>query len=137
MTIVSKPFLIDPLLLTRLGCYQFQPLMPHPGYQLSFHIPRSTYILTPLNSGWWLGLDSSLGSQCAFCPAHSLDPLGHHTLTCKCGGDIVLCHNVLLSKFKPALGSFPTICSHNLPIFCCRIGTLGGPLPWTSPLSHC
>ncbi|KAL5502054.1 hypothetical protein EMCRGX_G008759 [Ephydatia muelleri] len=32
---------------------------------------------------WWLGLDTSQGSQCAFCPAHSLDPLGHHALTCK------------------------------------------------------
>ena len=30
---------------------------------------------------WWLGLDTSQGSQCAFCPAHSLDPLGHHPLT--------------------------------------------------------
>ena len=34
-------------------------------------------------------------SQCAFCPAHSLDPLGHHALTCKCGGDVVLRHNAL------------------------------------------
>ncbi|KAL5510481.1 hypothetical protein EMCRGX_G006034 [Ephydatia muelleri] len=32
---------------------------------------------------WWLGLDTSQGSQCAFCPAHSLDPLGYHALTCK------------------------------------------------------
>ena len=23
---------------------------------------------------WWLGLDTSQGSQCAFCPAHNLDP---------------------------------------------------------------
>eukprot|EP00731_Ephydatia_muelleri_P002754 Em0001g2754a len=44
---------------------------------------------------WWLGLDTSQGSQCAFCPAHSLDPLRHHTLTCKCGGDVVLRHNAL------------------------------------------
>eukprot|EP00731_Ephydatia_muelleri_P038808 Em0920g1a len=44
---------------------------------------------------WWLGLDTSQGSQCAFCPAHSLDPLGHHALTCKCGGDAVLRHNAL------------------------------------------
>ncbi|KAL5486989.1 hypothetical protein EMCRGX_G019539 [Ephydatia muelleri] len=44
---------------------------------------------------WWLGLDTSQGSQCAFCPAHSLDPLGHHALTCKCGGDVALRHNAL------------------------------------------
>ena len=44
---------------------------------------------------WWMGLDTSQGSQCAFCPAHSLDPLRHHALTCKCGGDVVLRHNAL------------------------------------------
>ena len=44
---------------------------------------------------WWLGLDTSQGSQCAFCPAHSLDPLGHHALTCKCGGDVITRHNAL------------------------------------------
>ena len=27
--------------------------------------------------------------------AHSLDPLGHHALTCKCGGDVVLRHYAL------------------------------------------
>ena len=44
---------------------------------------------------WWLGQDTSQGSQCAFCPAHSLDPLGHHALTCKCGGDVITRHNAL------------------------------------------
>ena len=24
-----------------------------------------------------------------------LDPLGHHATTCKCGGDVVFCHNKL------------------------------------------
>ena len=48
---------------------------------------------------------------------------------------------MLLSILKFALGSFPTIRSHDLPIFCCRIGTLGGPLPCmdisvVSPLNH-
>ena len=46
---------------------------------------------------------------------------------------------MLLSKLKLALGSFPTIRSQDLPIFCYRIGTLGGPLPWdisvVSPLN--
>ena len=44
---------------------------------------------------WWLGLDTSQGSQCAFCPAHNLDPLGHHALTCKYGGDVITHHNAL------------------------------------------
>ena len=43
---------------------------------------------------WWLGLDTSLGSPpCALCPEHPLDPLGHHALTCKQGGDAVSRHN--------------------------------------------
>ena len=44
---------------------------------------------------WWLGLDTSGGTQCALCPEKSLDPLGHHTTTCKRGGDVVFRHNRL------------------------------------------
>ena len=44
---------------------------------------------------WWLGLDTSQDSQCAFCPAHSLNPLGHHALTYKCGVDVTSRHNAL------------------------------------------
>ena len=44
---------------------------------------------------WWLGLDTSGGTQCALCPEKSLDPLGHHATTCKCGGDVVFRHNRL------------------------------------------
>ena len=29
------------------------------------------------------------------CSTHSLDPLGHHALTCKYYGDVVSCHNRL------------------------------------------
>ena len=44
---------------------------------------------------WWLGLDTSQGSQCALCPDNALDPLGHHAITCKRGGDVVTRHNTL------------------------------------------
>ena len=30
-----------------------------------------------------------------YCPNHSLDHLGHHSLTCKRGGDVVTCNNRL------------------------------------------
>ena len=100
---------------------------------------------------WWLGIDTSQGSQCAFRPAYSLDPLGHHALTCNCGGDVISHHNalrdmhvstlpspcgMLRSKLKLVLGSFLTIHSHNLLIFSCSIGIMEGPLPWTSLLFH-
>ena len=38
---------------------------------------------------WWLGMDTSQGSQCALCPDNALDPLGKH------GGDVVARHNTL------------------------------------------
>ena len=44
---------------------------------------------------WWLGLGTSCGSICPLCPGRVLDPLGHHALACKCGGDVVTCHNKL------------------------------------------
>ena len=42
---------------------------------------------------WWLGINASLGSYCPYCPDDQLDPLGHHAVTCKGGGDVVLCNN--------------------------------------------
>ena len=44
---------------------------------------------------WWLGLETSQGSQCALCPENILDPLGHHAITCKHGGDVAIQHNTL------------------------------------------
>eukprot|EP00731_Ephydatia_muelleri_P005419 Em0002g1595a len=47
---------------------------------------------------WWLGIGVAHGSMCPHCP-HSLDPLGHHALTCKHGGDVVNRHNRLRDVF--------------------------------------
>ena len=44
---------------------------------------------------WWLGLDTSNGSQCTLCPNSALDSLGHHATMCKKGGDMVIRHNHL------------------------------------------
>ena len=33
------------------------------------------------------------------CPDHQLDPLGHHAMTCKRGGDVVVRHNALRDVF--------------------------------------
>ena len=48
---------------------------------------------------WWLGLDTSGGSQCSLCPDSILDPLGHHATTCKRRGDVVHRHNLLRDVF--------------------------------------
>ena len=44
---------------------------------------------------WWLGLDTSCGSICLLCRGRVPDPLGHHALTCKRGGNVVTHHNKL------------------------------------------
>ena len=49
---------------------------------------------------WWLGMDTSMGFSYPYCPEHQLDPLGHHAVTCKGGGDVVLRHNSLRDAFS-------------------------------------
>ena len=44
---------------------------------------------------WWLGIAVTDNPVCPLCPSHALDPLGHHALTCKHGGDVVSRHNRL------------------------------------------
>ena len=44
---------------------------------------------------WWLGIAVTDIPVCSFCLSHALDPLGHHALTCKHGGNAVSWHNRL------------------------------------------
>ena len=44
---------------------------------------------------WWLGMNSTARSSCPFCPDIALDPLGHHAVSCRHGGDVVIRHNRL------------------------------------------
>ena len=72
---------------------------------------------------WWLCLDFSSYAMCALCPGSVLDPLGHHALTCKRGGDVVSHHNKLRDTLMEA----------------CRRAHLSSVLRWrqeaTSPLT--
>ena len=73
---------------------------PHAGAWLSvIPSPGLNLHLDPLEFQtaiqWWLGMSVSQRTICPFCPAHSLDSLGHHALTCKHGGDVVTRHNRL------------------------------------------
>ena len=77
---------------------------------------------------WWLGLDTSHRSQCALCPGIALDPLGHHAITCKRGGDVVTSHNMywlkyvigltLVFRWKLAMTSLLTIVTLVLLTYC-------------------
>ena len=40
-------------------------------------------------------MDTSQNARCSLCPSPALDPLGHHALTCKGGGDLIVRHNAL------------------------------------------
>ena len=63
-----------------------------PSEGLGLHLQPSEFQVA---IKWWLGLDTSCGSICPLCPGKVLDPLGHHALTCKRGGDVVTRHNKL------------------------------------------
>ena len=63
-----------------------------PSEGLGLHLQPSEFQVA---IKWWLGLDTSCGSICPLCPGKVIDPLGHHALTCKRGGDVVTRHNKL------------------------------------------
>ena len=65
-------------------------VVPSPG--LGLHLESNEYQLA---IRWWLGLDTSGQSMCPFCPDTALDPLGHHAVTCRQGGDVIIRHNRL------------------------------------------
>ncbi|KAL5477540.1 hypothetical protein EMCRGX_G024351 [Ephydatia muelleri] len=60
-----------------------------PSIELGLHLEPNEYQVAVR---WWLGLDTS---GTAFCPGVGLDPLGHHCVTCRHGGDVVWRHNLL------------------------------------------
>ena len=70
-------------------------VVPSPG--LGLYLESNEYQMA---IGWWLGLDTSGWSMCPFCLDISLDPLGHHDVTSRHGGeggggDVVIRHNCL------------------------------------------
>ena len=70
-----------------------------PSKGLGLHLEPSEFQVA---IKWWLGLDTSSGAMCALCPGSVLDPLGHHALTCKRGGDVVSRHNKLRDTLAEA-----------------------------------
>ena len=75
-------------------------VVPSPGLGLSLDPNEHQMAIK-----WWLGLNTSPGSPpCALCPEHPLDPLGHHAVTCKRGGDAISRHNKLRDVvLRPAI----------------------------------
>ncbi|KAL5515136.1 hypothetical protein EMCRGX_G000261 [Ephydatia muelleri] len=81
----------DPIFCATNACRCSETPIPI-GRSLNLHLEPNEFQVA---IKWWLGMDVSFGSCCPYCPNHRLDPLGHHALTCKHGGDVVLRHNSL------------------------------------------
>ena len=67
-----------------------------PSLGLGLHHDPAEFQITVM---WWLGMNSSIQSVCPFCPNITLDPLGHHAVSCRHGGDVVIRHNCLRNIF--------------------------------------
>ena len=55
-----------------------------------YHDPTEEFIVT---------MNSSVGSVCPFSPDITLDPLEHHAVSCRHGGDVMIRHNHLRNIF--------------------------------------
>ena len=69
-------------------------VIPSPGLKL--HLDTAEFE-TALK--WWLSINMFGGSRCPSCSTQSLDPLGHHALTCRYNGNVVSRHNQLRDTF--------------------------------------
>ena len=65
-------------------------------------------------------MDLAQGLNCTFCPRLALDPLGHHAITCKHGGDVVSRHNKL----------------HDVFVECCRRANVSAQVEVGSGFGH-
>ena len=90
-------------------------VVPSPG--LNLHL-ESAEFQTAIK--WWLGIDLFSGEKCPCCLTLSLDPLGHHALTCRYNGDVVSRHNRVRDSFFES----------------CRQAGIGGQMEVGSGLGH-
>ena len=73
-------------------------VVPSPGLGLALE-PEETHILLK----WWLGLPIFNSEEtCPYCSSQ-LDPLGHHSLTCRYAGDVVTRIRDTIARLGPLL----------------------------------
>ena len=65
-----------------------------PSAALGLHLEPSEFLVA---LKWWLGRHdlSMQGFIMSTLPRHRIDPLGHHAVTCRRGGDVLMRHNRL------------------------------------------
>ena len=79
-------------LLSSSAPYASSWLSVVPSVGLGLHLDSSEFHTAVK---WWLGMNSTARSSCPFCPDIALDPLSHHAVSCRHGGDVVIRHNHL------------------------------------------
>ncbi|KAL5494203.1 hypothetical protein EMCRGX_G015487 [Ephydatia muelleri] len=122
----SEALLLTPVtqksLSSKLDDHLFKVLLDMsitPSEDLGLHLNPSQFQVA---IKWWLGLDFSYGSCCPLCPEIVLDPLGHHAVTCKRGGDVVSRHNKLSDVLAESCssgcpgGMGNNLTSHSAPV---------------------
>ncbi|KAL5505640.1 hypothetical protein EMCRGX_G007104 [Ephydatia muelleri] len=67
-----------------------------PSPRLNLHLEPAEFQVA---LKWWLGIPVVRGQSCPHCPSFVLDDFGHHSLSCKHGGDVVSRHNKLRDVF--------------------------------------
>ncbi|KAL5494027.1 hypothetical protein EMCRGX_G015296 [Ephydatia muelleri] len=67
-----------------------------PSPRLNLHLEPAEFQVA---LKWWLGIPVVQGQSCPQCPSFVLDDFGHHSLSCKHGGDVVSRHNKLRDVF--------------------------------------
>ena len=90
---------------------------PHAAAWLSIiPSPRLNLHLEPLEFQtaiqWWLGMGASQINSCPYCPAHSLDPMGHHAfnlqawrVTLSPAITIIICNTLIIIIMKGCTGT--------------------------------
>ena len=94
LCLISTPANFACLLSVIMHASSWLAVIPSRGLNLSLDPEEFQVALK-----WWLGMDTSSQLRCPYCPDHQLDPFGHHAVTCKGSGDVVLCHNSLRDVF--------------------------------------
>ena len=82
------------LSVTSYHAFSWLAVIPSRGLNLSLDQDKFKVALK-----WWLGMDTLSQLHCPYCPDHQLEPLGHHAVTCKGCGGVVLRHNSLRDVF--------------------------------------
>ena len=113
-----------------------------PSPRLNLHLEPAEFQVA---LKWWLDIPVVQGQSSPHCPSCVLNDFGHHSLTCKHGGDVVSRHNKFRDVFydfcqraclghvwKWVVGQDP-ILNPALQMFLFLTGTLANRLPLTCP----